>query len=203
MSTPSKSKKQSLKNWTDRLRRKVERGIAFCKQQGFPIENGCYFSDGNGVCAMSAVAVQRTNTTKEAIDTDPNGYGKLVTVVSMRVEEEAGSDSIDDFAARELGITRGQVGALIEGFDDPDEGPRYAKGSRKNAAYRLGQRLAKKHAENYEPTEELNTNWESQQDSGHIRSGPSRGCGRKSERVTVASFSLCPWEPARLERAEP
>ncbi len=106
---------RSTKNRVDRVRRQVEKGIAFCKENGISLTTNEWMT-GTSVCALGAV---------------------------LQREGDTGDDSEWVAAARALRITEDEVCAFVDGFDCPDQEVAYT--GRSAAMNRLGARLNAKY----------------------------------------------------------
>ncbi len=110
--------KQSIatKNRVDRVRRQVEKGIQYCKENQITLQTGDWMS-GTSVCALGAVLLHE--------GTQNSAEGNWVA------------------AAKSLRITELEVGAFVDGFDAPEQEVWYT--GRAAAMNRLGIRINRKY----------------------------------------------------------
>jgi hypothetical protein len=92
--TTTAKKKETTHRRVQRVRRVLERSIAFCKANGIELETGVWMSD-TSACAI----------------------GTLFHQQGLKESDVNRKENIDAFAARQLGISEKEVGALIGGFD--------------------------------------------------------------------------------------
>lgn len=123
-----------------RVRKNCRDGLEFCRANGIKPTQGMWIT-GTEACAVGAVLQKRGYSQYRGIEFE-NCSGEF-TVVDPRFVLVGAETS----AARELGVNKSDIKALIEGFDSGDPAIQAFKdsGSRLAAFERLGRKLAEEY----------------------------------------------------------
>jgi hypothetical protein len=124
----AKRTKSVITKRVDRVRHRLERGIQWAKDNGLTVACGSWHTD-NRVCPIGAYVAKEHGVS--VLDYLNEGYQQM-----------DGPDQFKGFAEL-LNITPGEVAYFISGVDGEESD--FNSTPRREAMFRLGQRLAEKH----------------------------------------------------------
>jgi hypothetical protein len=124
----AKRTKSVITKRVDRVRHRLERGIQWAKDNGLTVACGTWHTD-RCVCPIGAYIAKEHGVT--TLDELNEGY-----------QEQTGVDQFKGFAEL-LNITSGEVAFFISGVDGEESD--FNSTPRREAMFRLGQRIAEKH----------------------------------------------------------